>query len=392
MNSVYDRKTVEKKLEEQGFLANEVDVSASAMPMRTTRSSWKVIIGIAVVVFSGIMVGVAAKHHFFGSAKPHPIQVNTDIMLGSGVQQLYEHEKQRKDWAPGTNATWRCIQGFCMIKAVKQWMNKEDYKAINKNSEDECRQSCLRREGCTSYVWAPHRHPVLAGRSCILWLNYACDIERSNGLVWCHSDSGLSAGAGWTCCKPNEKTKTCQLRRNLPLNVSAKWEAKHTLAGATTISLTTGVTQETSVSRFIGLSSSISTKMGPPAVDGMTSEMSSELTTTMSKEFTKTRSMSEVKEFTVKFIPGTKMTYLWQWVYNTILEDGTVIEQVGTKEYAVTAGKWEKPNCLPGYAIDAPKYQKCVDDTHTIDLDASGGVALRITECIIITAMAIMAG
>lgn len=283
---------------------------------------------------------------------PGPSQLVNDSAVEYPLQ-LFKSWKE--DSAPGNNRTWKCVQGFCMIRAVKQWMNTQDYRVSVEYTEAKCKQKCLTTRGCTSFAWAPERHSVLAGYSCVVWLNYACDLLTDNGLLWCHSDSGKSAGAGWGCCRPTEKTKTCQLRRDFPVTTKPRWVPLHTLAGTTKISLTTGVVRETEIAKTIALSTTMKVSIGDPDVSGY----GAETTQSLEQSFRQARSTSASSTFEVEFQAKEDEKYLWQWVFVTKMQDGSEIEDVGTKEYAVTAGRWEKPKCLPGYAKDAPRYQQC---------------------------------
>jgi len=312
-----------------------------------------------------VLVGFLSVAAYAASARVEPAsQANGSVikkwkldMVKQGmVKQAVGQAIQlwSEDRAPGDNGTWHCVQGFCMVRAVKAWQDTNDYEALTKFNEAACKRHCLTTPGCTSFVWAPHRHPVLKRQSCIIWKRFACDIERDNGLVWCHSDSGLSAGAGWTCCRPNEIAKTCQLRTNVPLITEPEWVPQHAIVGTTTITIKTGVLSTTEMGKTVETSSKVSASMGNPEVSGYGSEVSSSLQTS----FHRARSTSEEKTFSVEIEDTENEKYLWQWTFVTKFKDGTRLEDVGTKEYAITAGKFQRPKCIPGFG-DIPRYQTC---------------------------------
>merc|ERR1712151_82272 len=44
--------------------------------------------------------------------------------------------------------------------------------------------------------------------------------------------------------------------------------------------------------------------------------------------------------------------YLWQWHVRTQLENGEVYTS-RTRNFALTAGLFEKPRCIPGYCVES---------------------------------------
>jgi len=82
----------------------------------------------------------------------------------------------------------------------------------------------------------------------------------------------------------------------------------------------------------------------------------------ISHSFSREVSKSKEEKFQLRLGPAPGRGYLWQWVFSI---DGIVT--VKTKEFALTAGRYEKPQCLPGYAAHGdPTYQSCFGEEYRI--------------------------
>merc|ERR1712127_810106 len=104
-------------------------------------------------------------------------------------------------------------------------------------------------------------------------------------------------------------------------------------------SVTTAVT-----SKFEFGSVSVSNEIGHKTVDSYSNEWSS----------------NSLSSYQVTFKDKDDGKQLWQYVIN-IKDDCTHTEETFTRDYALTAGKWQKPCCPPGYGGQGhtTDYQSC---------------------------------
>lgn len=178
---------------------------------------------------------------------------------------------------------------------------------------------------------------------------------------------------GPLCTKPLDDGGECYLAA-YPSGAIGGWQGLNFLTGKHTYSATHG-TSKSNAAQKTGLWSSEVTSTVTAGVEvspgilgaggkftaeaSLSAGLRAELSHSYSKEWT----MNKEETYTIEF-PEDK-GFLWQWVIQIKTNDGKYL-QSKTRDYAITAGKWEKPRCLPGYGTDAPRYQKCYSKSTTL--------------------------
>jgi len=148
-------------------------------------------------------------------------------------------------------------------------------------------------------------------------------------------------------------------------NVLGSWHPKFSVASATTATLTYGVSKTDSRTTTQEWNTQVSTKatssvqvsaFGVTAGGG--AEVGSSIGMSRTNQYSESWTVSQTEEFSVTFDGDDAGKYLWQFEFDI---DDTCLggEQTTTRAFAITAGAFEEPCCVPGYCVDGPNCGAC---------------------------------
>jgi len=257
-----------------------------------------------------------------GGRRPPPLAFE-------GVVQLIEDWVQEEGFeceeaccnevSSGALASRNCPEGYCT--KIEEYTDKRVGRHVL-----SCQQSCAKKENCAqSMVYTQDD-----------WENSVC-FHLHSPMTDCYDT--LPYQGGVKCTRQS--------------SVRAEWLPLFTLTAATDLTYTVGVKASASVKTTAKVMSTLNA--------GISSSLGSELST----EFKKTVENSKEEKMSFKMVPTDGARFAWQWTY--LYYEGGVTTPVKTNELAITAGKWEKPKCLPGYAKDPDNgYQVCISEKYEI--------------------------
>lgn len=147
------------------------------------------------------------------------------------------------------------------------------------------------------------------------------------------------------------------------ITVNGRWQARGYVAtGGTKYTAKHGSVKTSSTTRSEEWSTSVGAEVSAGGTFmgiGLSATLSTEIGHSLSMAHSTEFSMSteETYEHSFNYVPNQQI-YLWQWGYDT---DTDGAERVTTKtiSFAVTAGLYQRPRCVPGYCTDHPICQQC---------------------------------
>lgn len=151
-------------------------------------------------------------------------------------------------------------------------------------------------------------------------------------------------------------------------SVTGKWHAQFTIAAPTTITFKHGTTktnEHTKTTTWNGeVTSHVESDLKIFGFGGKASvdvKAGGEIANQCSDEW----QTNDEEDFAVAFAQEDVGKFVWQFQFaiDDSCESGA--EPI-TKEYALTAGAWEEPCCIPGYCVDAPQCNVCHTEEYMI--------------------------
>lgn len=151
-------------------------------------------------------------------------------------------------------------------------------------------------------------------------------------------------------------------------SVSGKWQAQFTVAAPTTITFKHGTTKTESLTKTTTWSGEVTTHVESDFKIfgfGGTASVDAKVGLSVANTYQSEWSMNTEEDFQVGFQQDDVGKYVWQFQFavDDACESGA---QSVTKEYALTAGAWEEPCCIPGYCVDAPQCNTCHEEQFLI--------------------------
>jgi hypothetical protein len=142
-------------------------------------------------------------------------------------------------------------------------------------------------------------------------------------------------------------------------NAKGDWVARETIQGQTEYSIQHGTSKKHAESKTKEWSQSVTTTVTAKFEFGSAS-VSNEIGHKTADSYSNEWSSNSLSSYQVTFKDKDDGKQLWQYVIK-IEDDCTHTEQTFTRDYALTAGKWQKPCCPPGYGGQGhtTDYQSC---------------------------------
>lgn len=156
-------------------------------------------------------------------------------------------------------------------------------------------------------------------------------------------------------------------------SISGQWVELQSNPGPSSLSVTLGVQHGYAAGNTTTWGSDVTTqvKTGFSAFGASASvSVSGEMSDKMSSSYSQTFQMSSATMRTFDFDAG----FVWQWQFKVTDRCGSSI--VSGTDFAITAGEYAPPCCLPGWAKNISEYKDCVAPTNgtAVDLCASSRV------------------
>lgn len=147
-------------------------------------------------------------------------------------------------------------------------------------------------------------------------------------------------------------------------SANGDWVPRETIQGETTYSIQHGTSKSHSESKTKEWSQSVTRTVSKGFKFGSAS-VSNEISHSTSKSYSNEWSSNTLASYTVTFKDTDRGKQLWQYIIK-IKDDCSHAEQTLTKDWALTAGKWQKPCCPPGYGGGGhtTDYQACHSPAH----------------------------